>query len=281
MAQQITTPMLIPRDILSEGEQKVYDQFKDNKPELAKRFTWWSMHDLMKYFHSGLMTKENDANMFSFSIDLTSPELAANSARNPQLLSGLNTAMNNLSKITNEISNDFNDAKAENAKQLNETVLSATQRRGGGKNGKKKWGGGVNIIEKYSADKLKTECLNDLKMDPFGSRDRIFIVDGILPTVTEALKNQVAAPADAPGAPAAAPGAAGPIAGLAPAAGLTPAAAAAGLAPGAAMPGAVMPIAGVTTSVTSVGGRRRTRKGRRSGKKMKTHKRYKRMVSRK
>lgn len=277
MAQPITTPMLIPRDILSEAEQKVYDQFKDNKPELAKRFTWWSMHDLMKYYHSGLMTKENDANMFSFSIDLTSSEMAANSARNPQLLSGLNTAMGNLNKITNEISNDFNDAKAENAKQLNETVMNATLPRSqrGGKN-KKKWGGGVNIMEKYSADKIKTECLNDLKIDAFGSRDRIFIVDGLLPTVTDALKNQIAAPVEAPAAAAA-----GPAAGLAPAAGLTPAAAAAGLVPGAAMPAAVMPIAGVTTGVSYAGGRRRTRKGRRSGKKMKTHKRYKRMVSRK
>ena len=279
MAQPITTPMLIPRDILSEAEQKVYDQFKDNKAELEKRFTWWSMHDLMKYFHSGLMTKENDANMFSFSIDLTMSELRANSTRNPQLLTGLNTAMGNLNKITTEISTVFNDAKAENAKQMNETVLNATlprSQRGGGKYKKTRGGDPpVNIAEKFSADRLKNECLNDLKLDTFGSRDRFFIVDGNLPTVTDALKNQVAAPAEAPGAAAAAPGAAGP------AAGPLGAAAAAGLAPAAAGPVAVMPIAGVTTGVSYAGGKRRTRKGRRSGKKMKTHKRYKRMVSRK
>ena len=50
MAQPISTPMLIPRDILSAGEQVVFDKYKDQPAELAKRFTWWSMHDLMKHF---------------------------------------------------------------------------------------------------------------------------------------------------------------------------------------------------------------------------------------
>ena len=72
MAQPISTPMLIPRDILSAGEQVVFDKYKDQPAELAKRFTWWSMHDLMKYFHTQqfLTTLENDANMFAFQIDL-------------------------------------------------------------------------------------------------------------------------------------------------------------------------------------------------------------------
>ena len=258
MPQPISTPMLIPKDILSEQEQKLYEQFKGNAPELEKRFKWWSMHDLMKYFHSGLMTKENDANMFSFQIDLTAPELEANAARNPQLLSSLNTAMSNLSVITNEISADFSALQSETSNKLTQTVLDATSRKSGGNWKKSKKGGAPNFAEKFSADRLKKECLNDLKTDTFGSRDRIFVVDGLLPLASEELKNQIAAPVVAqppavvpgapllpgapplPGAPAAAPGAAGPAAAAAPGMG---------------------------------GGRRKTRKGRKHGKKRKTHRR--------
>ena len=241
MAQAITTPMLIPKDILSSEEQKVYEQFKDQPAELEKRFKWWSMHDLMKYFHSGLMTKENDANMFSFQIDLTGPELDANSLRNPQLLTNLNTAMANLSKITNEISTDFNEAQSANAAQSTQLVLNATARKNGGK--KKNLRGGdyvpPKINEKYSADRLKTECFTDIKLDTFGSRDRFFVVDGNLPVAQEALKNQIASPAPtAPTAPA-------PVLNLGP-----------------------------VPEVTQVGGKKyKTRKGRQHGKKRKTHRR--------
>jgi hypothetical protein len=205
MAQPISTPMLIPRDILSAGEQVVFDKYKDQPAELAKRFTWWSMHDLMKYFHTEkfLTTLENDANMFSFQIDLTAQELAANAARNPALLTNLNTAMTHLQSITNEIVTEFNAAQAANAQQSTALVLNATQRRGGGKKKNKLRGGEINIAEKFTPDKIKKECFNDLKLDTFDSRDRIFIVDGKLPVVTEALSNQIADPLPEPAAPVA------------------------------------------------------------------------------
>ena len=220
MAQPISTPMLIPRDILSAGEQVVFDKYKDQPAELAKRFTWWSMHDLMKYFHTQqfLTTLENDANMFAFQIDLTAAELAANAARNPALLTNLNTAMTNLQSITNEIVTEFNAAQAANAQQSTALVLNATQRRGGGKKKNKLRGGETNIAEKFTPDRIKKECFNDLKMDTFDSRDRIFIVDGKLPVVTEALNNQIADPLPDPAAPVA-PTAVAPVAPVAPAAG--------------------------------------------------------------
>jgi hypothetical protein len=200
MAQPISKPMLIPKKILSDVEQLEFEKYKDQPAELEKRYTWWSMHDLMKYFHDGFLTLENDANMFSFQIDLTAPELLANSNRNPQLLSSLNTAMNNLQKITNEILTEFNAAQSANAAQSTQMVLNSTARRGGKKKYKLRGGDLPNISDKFSADRIKKECLNDLKLDTFSSRDRIFIVDGNLPVVTEALKSQIAAPA-APEAP--------------------------------------------------------------------------------
>jgi len=211
MAQPISTPMLIPKDILSPEEQKVFDKYKDQPAELAKRFTWWSMHDLMKYFHTEkyLTTLENDANMFSFQIDLTAAELAANAARNPALLTSLNTAMTNLQSITNEIVTEFNAAQAANAQQSTALVLNATARRTGGKKNNKSRGGAdplppiTNIAEKFTPDRIKKECFNDLKLDTFDSRDRIFIVDGKLPIVTESLNNQIADPLPEPAAPVA------------------------------------------------------------------------------
>ena len=60
----IGEPFLIPRDILSKDEQAVYDMVPE--AERKTRYKWWSMHDLMKYYHSGLLTLENDANIFAF-----------------------------------------------------------------------------------------------------------------------------------------------------------------------------------------------------------------------
>lgn len=249
--------ILIPRDILSAEEQKYYDTLKDKPVELEKRFKWWSMHDLMEYYHSGLMTKENKSNMFSYKIDLTGPELEINSARNPQLISNLNTAMGNLSKVTGEISKAFVDQQSTSAKSLQDSTLSAAMKRGGkkSKSNKKntnKRGGAVDIATLFSGDRLKTECLNDLVLDTFNSRDRIFIVDGLLPPLTPGLDKQIAE--------AAAAAAALPVA----AAALPVGAAAAALPVGAAA-AAALPV-GAAAAITpppvpvQVGGRRKTRK---------------------
>ena len=147
----------------------------------------------------------------TFQIDLTAAELAANAARNPALLTNLNTAMTNLQSITNEIVTEFNAAQAANAQQSTALVLNATARRTGGKKKNKLRGGETNIAEKFTPDRIKKECFNDLKMDTFDSRDRIFIVDGKLPVVTEALNNQIADPLPDPAAPVA-PTAVAPVA---------------------------------------------------------------------
>jgi hypothetical protein len=235
MAQPVdmNNPFLIPRDILSEAEQKVFDQFKDNKAELTRRFKWWSLHDIMAYFHSGLMPKENNANMFSFKIDLTSDEISANKNRNPGLKLGLDTAMNNLNVVTNGLVKDFTDVQKEASQTqaqiaMRSPIIPQAQVTGGGrkkKNNSK--GGAIDIGAKYTPEFLKNECLKDLLLDNFNSRDRIFITDGNLPNVTDQLKNQIAEPD---------------------------------------------PTVPVVVAAVK-GGRRKTRKGRKSYKKSKTHRR--------
>ena len=250
--------MLIPRDILSAEEQKYYDTLKDKPVELEKRFKWWSMHDLMEYYHSGLMTKENKSNMFSYKIDLTGPELEINSARNPQLISNLNTAMGNLTKVTGEISKAFVDQQSTAATSLQQSTLSAVMKKGGknsntNKKNKQtnKRGGAVDIATLFSGDRLKTECLNDLVLDTFNSRDRIFIVDGLLPPLTPGLDKQIAEAA-LPGAAALPVGAAALPVGAAAAAALPGAA--------AALPVGAAAIPPPPVQAVQVGGRRKTRK---------------------
>ena len=185
----IGEPFLIPRDILSNDEQTVYDSVPEADRKI--RYKWWSMHDIMKYYHSGFIPLENDANIFGFRIDLTAPELLQNKFRDNGLGSSLDTAMMNLNDVTNAIAQTITSTREKLINQQQETTLNATMRRNGGKKSKK--GGAFEIkpaindpafsaSEAFSSQKLKNECMNDLEKDIFNSRNRIFVVDGKLPT---------------------------------------------------------------------------------------------------
>ena len=182
---------LIPRDILSKDEQVVYDSVPEADRKL--RYKWWSMHDIMSYYHSGFIPLENNANIFAFRIDLTSPELIQNKYRDTGLGTGLETAMMNLNDVTNAIAQTITSTREKLIMQQQETTLNATMRRGG--KGKKQKGGIYELkpaitdpafspSEAFSAQKLKNECMNDLEKDIFNSRNRIFVVDGKLPMYT-------------------------------------------------------------------------------------------------
>jgi hypothetical protein len=187
----IGEPFLIPRDILSKDEQVVYDSVPEADRKI--RYKWWSMHDIMSYYHSGFIPLENNANIFAFRIDLTSPELLQNKYRDNGLGTGLETAMMNLNDVTNAIAQTITSTREKLITQQQETTLNATIRRGG--KGKKQKGGIFELkpaitdpafspSEAFSAQKLKNECMNDLEKDIFNSRNRIFVVDGKLPTYT-------------------------------------------------------------------------------------------------
>jgi hypothetical protein len=187
----IGEPFLIPRDILSKDEQIVFDMVPEAERKI--RYKWWSMHDIMKYYHSGFIPLENDANIFAFRIDLTAPELIQNKYRDNGLGSSLESAMMNLNNVTNAIAQVFTDTKNKLITQQQETTMNATMRRGGKKGSRKIKGGdsfqvipnlndpAFSITEAFSSQKLKNECLNDLEKDIFNSRNRIFVVDGKLP----------------------------------------------------------------------------------------------------
>jgi hypothetical protein len=262
----IGEPFLIPRDILSKDEQAVYDMVPEADRKI--RYKWWSMHDIMKYYHTGLLTLENDANIFAFRIDLTAPELAQNKFRDNGLSTGLETAMLSLNDVTNAIPQVITSTREKLITQQQETTMNATMRRGGKKGIKK---GGAFVItpnvndpaftpaEAFSAIKIKNECMNDLEKDIFNSRNRIFVVDGKLPTYTppalDALKAAEKNLEDEIARTAAMPPPGAPM-------------------PGAPMPGLALP--GMGTPMQVGGRRRKTRKLRnhRRGKKGKSRRHF-------
>ena len=192
------TPRIIPRDILSKDEQTVYDSL--TQPERDVQYKWWSMHDILKYYHGGFISLENDANFFNFKIDLTKAELADMKYRDPQLVAGLNQSMDNLNDVTTAIANRFIAEKAKFAQQQQDSTMRALtpNRQLGGKRRKQK--GGIFVVDPnedislaFSKDKLREECMNDLFKDTFTSRNRIFLVDNLplplyTPPTADALK---------------------------------------------------------------------------------------------
>ena len=192
------TPRIIPRDILSKDEQTIYDSLTPAERDI--QYKWWSMHDILKYYHSGFITLENDANFFNFKIDFTKAELADMKYRDPQLVAGVNQSMDNLNDVTTAIANRFIQEKAKFAQQQQDTTMRALtpMRQQGGRKRKQK--GGIFTVDPnedisiaFSKDKLREECMNDLFKDTFTSRNRIFIVDSLplplyTPQTAEALK---------------------------------------------------------------------------------------------
>jgi len=205
---------MIPREILSEPEQKMFDEIKEKNPEEFKqRYKWWSMYDIMKFYGSGLIPKVNAANFFPFKIDLTSPELSQNKYRDADLVHGFDTAMMNLNDVTAAITDYYNNAKAEWTKESAETTLRAATSHGGKKSttqkrtskykNKTKKGGQtfkvdpkLKINEAFAANILKDQCTLALFGDVFHSRNRIFLVDNQLPTYNQPTYEELRANAD-------------------------------------------------------------------------------------
>ena len=220
-------PFLIPKEILSDAEKKMYEDIEQNNPEeLKQRYKWWSMHDIMKFYHSGLIPKENDANFFPYKIDLTAPELLQNKYRDQDLVNGFEVAMSKLKDVTSAIAKYHTEAKAQWSNTMTQSTLGASMRKGG-KNTKKQRGGeevftvnnndDVNLA--FSYEKLKDQCTLSLFNDVFHSRNRIFLVDNQLPTWNPKTYEDLKANAEklkieknAPAVPVAVPVAADPAA---------------------------------------------------------------------
>jgi hypothetical protein len=201
----------LPADYLYPGDeasQKIYEKLslaeKLNENVCGK---WWSMYDLMKYFHSGFMPEEGETNYIRYEIDLTAPELRHAMSSDPNLKSSVDTSMmTGLTKLSGQLLGQVAKAKqmaTESVAAATSSGLGLSVRRGGAK---KKWRGGDNmmqqgmmmqpqgmmmqpqgmmqpedptaqIAELLKPENLEKECLNDVFQILFNSRNRIFITD--------------------------------------------------------------------------------------------------------
>ena len=215
----------IPKDLLTNPQQIAeYEEAEKLGPAaVLAKFKWWSMHDLMTKYHEGLMPKENNANFLKFAVDFSSDELNRAKTTDPSLPGNIDMIMTpGLQKKSNEIQNIITSMREQNANQNVQNISGAlTLGRRGGKKVRKMKGGLFEMGAPppqpgafppapmdpnmpaafpgalpaaapaeppelpYSAKSLETECLNDLVGLALTSKERIFITDGVLPTLQQ------------------------------------------------------------------------------------------------
>jgi len=173
------------KDEESKKAREVYDALKDVE-KIKNGGKWWSMYDLMKFFHSGFIPEEGDNNYITFKLDLTSPTLKWNSVINPSLLQRINTPTNTLTqKLSTDVNNLIAAMKVQTTTQVATAAsgprgaqLFATQPVGGKRNKKNKMRGGApedEIKQLVSADNLKSFILEGISNIEFTARDPVFL----------------------------------------------------------------------------------------------------------
>ena len=141
------------------ASQEIYEKMSPSD-RLNNGGKWWSMYDLMKFFHSGFLPENGETNFIRYEIDLTAPELTASKSTDPNLSTEVNTNMlNGLNKLSSPIVTKLAEVKnqATNAAAAAATSGLGLAARipqgpgGGGKNKKKKWGGDDTQPPPYGA----------------------------------------------------------------------------------------------------------------------------------
>jgi len=179
--------LLYPTD---DTKAKAYDNLKSDDERFKEGGKWWSMYDIMKEFHSGILPEHSDANYLEFEIDFTSPHLKVATITDPNMVQELNSTMtiglqSLSSKIQSLISKLQLEANVQAMRASTSGVLSRQQQLPGG-GGKRKKKGGAPGDPPNAADEinnlvnptnLEKECLKDIFRVKVNSWDRIFITN--------------------------------------------------------------------------------------------------------
>ena len=177
---------------------------KPDEEKFKEGGKWWSMYDLMKEFHSGILPEHGASNYLEFEIDFTSPHLKVASITDPNMVQEVNSTMTiGLQSLSSKIQALLAKLQMEaNIAATTASTLGALRPRTGGKGrGKsKKWGGdetaagpaaagpaaaiGAPVVSAaeeinklLSPVNLETECLKDLFRVKVNSWDRIFVTN--------------------------------------------------------------------------------------------------------
>lgn len=185
---------LYPKD---NAKAEAYDKLPSDEAKFKEGGKWWSMYDLMKYFHSGLLPEHSDANYFNFEIDFTSPHMKVAAVTDPNMVQELNSTMTTgLQTLASNVQNLISQLQVEaNNATVGLTTSALTRPRIGGKGkgkGKGKRGGegevpmaaapAISTADKIknllSAENLEVECLKDIYRVKLNTWDRIFVTNG-------------------------------------------------------------------------------------------------------
>jgi len=187
--------LLYPKD---SDKAKAYDALPSDADRFAQGGKWWSMYDIMKHFHSGMLPEHSDANYFEFEIDFTSPHLKVVAITDPNILQEVNSTMTiGLQNLATKVQGLISQLQVEASQKAMEITQAALNKpRGGGKNKKNKKGGDLPLpgaAPPSTVDQLTTllnpsnmemECLKDLFRIKLDTLTRIFVTnakDGKLP----------------------------------------------------------------------------------------------------
>ena len=185
---------LYPKD---NAKAEAYDKLPSDEAKFKEGGKWWSMYDLMKYFHSGLLPEHSDANYFNFEIDFTSPHMKVAAVTDPNMVQELNSTMTTgLQTLASNVQNLISQLQVEANSAMVGLTTSALARPRGGSKGKKNRRGGegevppmaaapapaISTADKIknllSAENLEVECLKDIYRVKLNTWDRIFITNG-------------------------------------------------------------------------------------------------------
>lgn len=196
--------LLYPDD---KEKASAYDNLPTDEAKFKEGGKWWSMYDLMKEFHNGILPEHSDANYFEFEIDFTSPHLKVAAVTDPNMLQEVNSTMTNgLQSLSSNIQNLISKLQMEANTALVSQTTSALARpqRGGSKGkGRNKRGGQLpeapaaapapalapaaalaapaatadQLTKLVSAESLEAECLKDIFRVKLNTWDRIFITN--------------------------------------------------------------------------------------------------------
>lgn len=203
----------LPGNLLYPDDSKLaeeYDKLPENVRLNERDGKHWSMYQLMKYFHAGILPEHSDANYFEFEIDFTSPHLRISSIDDPNLVQEVHSTMTTgLQSLASKIQGLIGKLQVESSTNALKISQEAMNRPTRGGNRKKIRGGdtplaapalpaapapaaapalpalpaapldtAAQLTALLSPTGLEAECLQDLFRVKLNTWDRIFITNG-------------------------------------------------------------------------------------------------------
>lgn len=221
--------------VTNKNDTEGIKKYEAMTPEDKKKFggLWWSLHDIIETFGSGIFKEENDANFFSYVIDLDADHFKELRLVDANLAMTIDRDMTtNLTGVSTQITNYINEQKMASSAAMNAAVVGVAAANkpfmmGGpqadpnnANNANGLPNANVNANEPaWSPKNLEAECFKDIAKLQLTSKSRIFVIRTAMTPITEEqrkrietegdeeilVKQALSAPAVLPGQPAVAP----------------------------------------------------------------------------